>query len=205
MFSATSRRLHDERKRMLGPSYSRSTIYTSRVQLLIQRHVGTLYHFLETITNASKSNSTGHLLVRNIFRALTDDIFTSFAFSEPVGTEFLSQLRVGANTLSDLGMEDLKLWCEDTRESFFMFEREPELRWITWLLLPFPGETKHVRFEAFLSRIINRYEATIASLEKRFSDSEKGVYWRLLTERGALTGQTLNWKQRAAEIMDHLG
>ena len=109
--------------------------------------------------------------------------------------------------MADLEMEDLELWYEGRREKFFFFfVREPEFRWFSGLFAP-KGPSVHARFEKYLSLLIDKYEVTVSPVAKwgEGSRTEHGVHWRLLTWRSPAMGLGLEWRQRAAEIVDHMG
>ncbi|KAL9133991.1 MAG: hypothetical protein Q9175_004829 [Cornicularia normoerica] len=208
MFSFTPRSTHLARKRIFAPVYSRSSIHSPRVQHILRTQTAKLMHFLSNQMTASPTGKSGHLIPRNLIRPLETDFFTAFAFSEAEGTEFLDQLRAGANTTEELGMDIWELWHEDKRDSFFFFESQPEFKHFSNIFAPH-GWRNHVQFEAWVVSVMRQYEDRVSSYLKTESEegasSEKGVYWRLLTHRNSTTGQPLSWRERASEIMDHMG
>ena len=208
MFSFIRRSTHLARKRMFAPVYSRSSIHTPRVQHILRTRTAKLTRFLSSQITASPTGKSGHLIPRNVLRALGADIFTAFAFSDAEGTDFLRELNAGANTMEDLGMDIWELWHEDKRDSFFFFESQPELKRFANFLMPH-GRNVHQKFEAWVVSIMKHYEARVSSYLKTESEdlesSEGGVYWRLLTQKNSGTRKSLSWNERASEIMDHMG
>jgi hypothetical protein len=197
MFSFPSRREHFNRKRIVAPAYLKSSISGPRMQSIIQPKLQKLISFL-------KSQADQPLIVRNIFRALFTDVFTAFAFSEMEGTHFLERLRTGPNTMKQLGMDDLQLWHEDIRDSFFFFESQPGFKYVSHFFIP-QSRPIHRRFEAWITEIINRYEARVEDKLQDKSFSEPGIYWRLLARNNSATVENLGWRERASEIMDQMG
>ena len=227
MFSSLSREFHDQRRRVLSPSYSHMAVYSARVQSIIRQRVETLMKFLDrqTIESSRPSNSSGPLIVRNILRAFTVDVFTAFAFSEDVATNHMARLGSGVNSMVDLQLDDLELWYEDTREGLFFFYREPEFRWARSILAR-KGESLYARFEGYLTVLLFKYQAMhseqASKLRKKETDSEcqstpkrthleqeqytdRCVYASLLTWKNPTTGRGLTWLEGASEMMDHLG
>ncbi|CAF9907734.1 MAG: hypothetical protein ALECFALPRED_003798 [Alectoria fallacina] len=208
MFSFTSRSAHLARKRIFAPVYSRSSIHSPRVQIILRTRTTKLIRFLLHQTSASRTGRTGHLVPRNFFRPFGTDVLTAFAFSDAEGTNFLDELRAGANTMQELGMDIWELWHEDKRDSFFFFESQPELKRFAKLFAPH-GRGVHARFEAWVVSVMKQYEARVSSCLKVESEekesSEQGVYWRLLTYKNHTTRLRLSWNERASEIMDHMG
>ena len=200
--------MHLARKRVFAPVYSRSSIYSPRVQHILTTRTAELTRFLSTQIDIRPSSKSSHLIPRNFLRALGADIFTAFAFSDAEGTNFLGELRAGANTMKDLGMDVWDLWHEDKRDSFFFFESQPELKHLAYFFAPH-GREIHVRFEAWVVSIMKLYEARVSSRTKVESEekesAEQGVYGRLLTYTSPTTRQPLSWDERASEIMDHMG
>lgn len=205
MFSSTSRSTHNARKRIFAPVYSRSSIYSPRVQHILKTRTTKLIQFLLHQSSPNRTGETGHLVPRNVIRALGADIFTAFAFSDTEGTHFLDQLRAGANTMQELGMDAWELWHEDKRDSFFFFESQPGFKRFGDWFAPH-GPSVHARFEAWVVAIMKQYEARVSTCLKVQSEdkeaSEKSVYWRLLTYKSP---QPLSLHERASEIMDHMG
>lgn len=208
MFSCSPRSTHLARKRVFAPIYSRSSIYSPRVQHILKTRTAKLVRFLLHQVSDSPTGVTGHLVPRNSIRALGTDIITAFAFSDVEGTNFLDELRTGANTMQQLGMEVWELWHEDKRDSFFFFESQPGLKRFANFFAPH-GRSIHMRFEVWVEAVIKQYEARVSPCVKVESEekqnSEQGVYWRLLTYKSPTTGQPLTWNERASEIMDHMG
>lgn len=208
MFSFTSRSKHLARKRVFGPIYSRSSMNSSHVQDILKTRTAKLIRFLLHQTSASGTGKSGHLVPRNFIRPLGTDTFTAFAFSDAEGTSFLDELRAGANTMQELGMDNWELWHEDKRDSFFFFESQPELKRFANFFAPH-GRNIHARFEAWVVDIVKQYETRVSSCLKVESKEKEickqGVYWRLLTYKNPATRQPLSWHERASEIMDHMG
>jgi hypothetical protein len=195
MFSFSSSREHSIRRRLVAPAYSKLSISSLRTQSIIQHTLRKLVIYLQSQTDGQP------VIVRNVFRALITDVFTAFAFSEMEGTIFLDKLRTGPNTMKDLGMDDFQLWHEDTRGSFFFFESQSEFKYLSHFFAPHCRQV-HERFEAWITNIINRYEARVKEDE---SFPEHGVYWRLLAGKNSPTVENLGWRERASEIMDQMG
>ena len=208
MFSFTPRSAHRARKRTFAPVYSRSSIHSPSVQHILKSRTAKLAHFLSNQTTTSRTGRSGHLIPRNFIRALESDIFTAFAFSEAEGTNFLNALRPGANTMKEIGMDVWELWHEDKSGSFFFFESQPGLKCFA-RFFALHGRNVHARFEAWVMAIMKQYEARVSSYSKVESEeqesSERGVYWRLLTYKSPANRQPLSWRERASEIMDHMG
>ena len=208
MFSFAPRSAHLARKRVFAPVYSRSSIHSPRVQHILKTRTAQLTHFLAAQITASATGKSGHLISRNFIRPLETDIFTAFAFSDAEGTHFLQELRAGPNTTKEIGMDIWEFWHEDKRDSFFFFESQPELKRFARTFAPH-GRAVHARFEAWVVAIMKQYETRVSSClgegsaEKK--NPEQGVYWRLLTCRDPTTKQPLSWRERASEIMDHMG
>ena len=208
MFSFILRSCHIARKRIFAPVYSRSSMHSPRVQHILKTQTAKLAHFLSNQVTASSTGKSGHLIPRNFIRALGADVFTTFAFSDAEGTNFVDGLQAGANTMEELDMDIWELWHEDKRDSFFFFESQPELKRFTDFFAPH-GRDIHVRFEAWVASVMKQYEARVSSRSKVKSEetecAEQGVYWRLLTHKSPITQQPLSWHERASEIMDHMG
>lgn len=208
MFSFTPRSAHLARKRIFASVYSRSSIHSPYVQHILRTRTAKLIHFLSNQTAANSTGKSGHLIPRNLIRPLGTDIFTAFAFSEAEGTNFLDELRAGANTMEELGMDIWELWHEDKQDSSFFFESQPEFKNFSSLLAPH-GRRNHVRFEAWVVSVMKLYETRMSSCLEVESegrgDLERGVYWRLLTYKSPKARHQLSWRERASEIMDHMG
>ena len=181
MFSFIPRSAHLARKRIFAPAYSRSSIHCPRVQRTIKTRTIKLIRFLSNQTSANPSGTFGYLIPRNIFRALGTDIFTAFAFSDAEGTRYIDELRAGANTMEELGMDVWELWHEDKRDIFRFLENQPEVKHFSKFLAPY-GQAIHSRIEAWVLSVIKQYEARLSSYSKTASKekdcSEQGVYWR---------------------------
>ena len=208
MFSFVPRSTHLARKRIFAPVYSRSSTHGPRVQHILSTRTAMLTQFLSNQTSVSPTGRSGNLIPRNFIRALGTDVFTAFAFSDAESTTYLNELRAGANTMKELGMDIWELWHEDKRDSFFFFESEPGLQVFRSFFAPH-GRDIHVRFETWVESVMRQYEARVSSCFKSECEekgsSEQGVYWRLLTYRSPTTRQPLSWHERASEIMDHMG
>ena len=207
MFSFIPRSAHLARKRVFASVYSRSSIHSPRVQHILRSRTAKFTRFLLNQTTA-KSTGSAYLIPRNCIRALGADIVTAFAFSDAEGTSFLEELRAGANTMEELGMNDWELWHEDKRDSFLFFESQPGLKCFSNIFTP-RGRDAHLRFEAWVASITKQYEARVSLyLETESEDqkhSERSVYWRLLTHKNPTSKASLSWQERASEIMDHMG
>ena len=190
MFSFIPRSTHRARKRIFASVYSRSSIHSPHVQHVFKTRTQKLIQFLSSQTTAIPTGRSGHLIPRNIFRALGTDIFTSFAFSDAEGTGYLDELRAGANSMQELGMDVWELWHEDKRDSFYFFESQPVLNYLSKFFAP-DGQDIHERFEAGVESMMKQYEARVSSCSKPESEGkeggEQGVYWRLLTYESPTT------------------
>ena len=208
MFSFTPRSAHQARKRIFASAYSRSSIHSPHVQRILRTRTAKLIHFISNQIATKSTGSSGHLVPRNLIRPLGTDIFTAFAFSELEGTSFLDELRAGANTIEELGMEIWELWHEDKQDSSFFFESQPEFRNFSNFLAP-QGRRNHVRFEAWVVSVMKFYETRMSSClgveDEGRGDLERGIYWRLLTSTSPKARHQLSWRERASEIMDHMG
>ena len=208
MFSFIPRSDHVRRKRIFAPAYSHSSMHSPRMQHILATRIAKFSRFLLNQTITSSSNDSGRLIPRNLFRALGVDILTAFAFSDADGTNVMDELQTGANTMEEIGIGIWEPWHEDKRGSFHFFESQPEFKYLCSVFAPH-GRDVHVRFEAWVASIMGQYESRlslplqIANEEK--GNPEKGVYWRLLTYRCPNSGQPLSWRERASEIMDHMG
>lgn len=209
MFALCSTKVHNTRRRIIAPSYSKSAICSPKVQSIIRSRASKVLDFLKKEANVNPDQESGPLLVRNVTRAMGVDIFTAFAFSEEDGTTYLDKLASGPNTMEQLGMSDMRLWCEDTRESFFFFESEPEFKRWSRFLAPH-GRSAHRRFESFISNIVGQFDTRAISSVK----DEKGAciknapfspYARLHNWKDPVMGTRLSPSERASEIMDHMG
>ena len=211
MFSLGSKQAHGKRRRILASSYSKTSISHFRVQSIIKTRTARLLRFIEgqISTESSSFGKTGPLVVRNIFRALQSDIFTAFAFSEKSGTAFLERLRSGANTMEDLGMQMMDLCHDERRESFFFWESESPFKYIGRFVAR-KGPVAHAKAQRWLSELVAKYEAALQLEEKdkadeSFSGFHCSPYKKMLVWQNSETGQSLNWNQRASEILDHCG
>ena len=207
MFSFSPCSDHLARKRIFASAYSRSSIHGPHVQRILRTRTEKLIHFLSNQLAAKSTGKSGHLVPRNLIRPLGTDIFTAFAFSEAEGTKFLDELRAGANTMEELGMEIWELWHEDKRDSSFFFESQPEFKSFSNFLAPL-GRRNHVRFEAWVVSVMKLYETRMSCLgleDEGRGDLERGIYWRLLTNTSSKARRQLSWRERASEIMDHMG
>lgn len=211
MFSIASTQAHAKRKRIFASAYSKSAISQYRAQNIIKSRTAKVLDFIgqQTSTNASPLGKSGPVIVRNVFRALQADIFTAFAFSETNGTKFLENLKAGPNTLEDLGMDMMDLFHDDKRESFFFWESEIPIKFLGRFIRP-NGLAAHIRGQRWLGEIICRYETKnkikdVEGDEQQLEKLECGTYNKLLQWRSPETGKSLDWNERASEIMDHMG
>ena len=211
MFSVGSKQAHAKRRRILASAYSKTSISHFNVQSIIKTRIAKLIRFIDAqiSTENSSFGKTGPLVVRNIFRALQSDIFTAFAFSEQSGTVFLERLRSGANTMEDLGMEMMDLCHDERRESFFFWESESPFKYIGRFVAR-KGPIAHAKAQRWLSDLIAKYEAASQPKEKdglgeSFSSLNSSPYKKISTWQNPETGHSLNWNERASEILDHCG
>lgn len=212
MFSAGSSKAHTKRRKILATSYSKTTVSQSRTQEIIKGCVKQLVNFISQQTSQSESSfgKTGPVVVRNAFRALQADIFTACTFSKASGTKFLDNLQVGGNTLEDMDMGMIDLCHDERRDEFFFWESEEPFRRIVRFVKPNAFKT-HMKAQKWLGQMISRYEAEMSSPKdaeyyKRCSSIfQSGTYKKLLQSRSPDTGNSLDWDERASEIMDHMG
>jgi len=212
MFSFASSRAHAERKRILASAYSKTAISQKRVQDLIKARTSKVTRFFEKQTSSDTTfhGNSGPVVIRNVFRALQSDVFTAFAFSDLDGTRYLDNLKKGPNTLEDLGMDDMDLFHDERRDKFFFWESESPFKYVGGLI-GWDGPEAHERAQIWLSKLVRRHENRSSSdkfdrgSEKQMRMFNTGVYDKLLFWRSQGTGQPLDWKERASEIMDHAG
>ena len=212
MFSFASSQAHTKRRRILASSFSKTAISQYRTQNIIKNRVEKLANFIDQQTSRNKSSfgKTGPIVVRNAFRALQADIFTAFTFSEADGTRFLDNLKTGSNTLEDMGMDMLDLCHDEKRDTFFFWESEEPFKRISHFVKP-NALAIHTKAHQWLSKLISRYETNIElSNESRNQREcsktyESSTYKKLLIWRSPDTGESLDWNERASEIMDHMG
>lgn len=213
MFSFKSSQAHITRRRIYAMNYSKSAISQPHVQNIIKTRISTLIRFIaqQTSSTSRTDGKSSPLVVRNLFRALQADVFTAFAFSETVGTNFLDNLGVGrANTSEELGMDLIDLFHEDKRDAFFFWESESPFKYFA-RLLGWDGPVAHMNAETWVSNLISRYEASLQVSpkdmhpmnQKRLGDNS--VYGKMLVWRNTQTGRPLSWEERASEMMDHVG
>lgn len=207
----TTGQAHAKRKRIFASAYSKTSIAQDRTQRLIKSRVSKLLSFIESQTNAVSSDEGGHpVIVRHLFRALQADIFTAFAFSDVEGSAFLDNLKCGANTMEDLGMHDLDLFHDDRREEFFFWESERPFKYVGRFIARNALKT-HARAERWLCDFVSRYESKLELADSlKLSDTgfkmfNGGIFDRLRSHRSPETGQGLQWRERASEVMDHVG
>ncbi|KAI9851005.1 MAG: hypothetical protein M1830_006931 [Pleopsidium flavum] len=211
MFSFKSSQAHITRRRIYAMNYSKSTISQPHVQNIIKTRISQLIRFI-----AQQARSTGRMdgkgspfVVRNLLRALQADVFTAFAFSETVGTNFLNNLDVSrANTSEELGMDVIDLFHEDKRDDFFFWESESPFKYLA-RLLGWDGPIAHNNAETWVSNLVSGYEASLQVapkdmhpvVQKRLGNNS--VYGKMLVWKNPQTGRQLSWEERASEIMDH--
>ena len=211
MFAFNGAQAHRERRRVLAAAYSKSAIAHSRVQGLIKARTTKLVQFIDRqLSDGSASfGFTGPLVIRNLFRALQADILTAFTFSEQLGTTFLDNLKVGPNTIEDLGMEAMDICHDERRDTYFFWESEKPFKHIAHLI-DRRCPMAHAKAQAWLARIAQKFEegekldqegASALFTNRAFND---GVYSRLWRWHDA-RGRALSFKERASEVMDHIG
>lgn len=100
-------------------------------------------------------------------------------------------------------MQDFSLWCEDTREAFFFWLREPEFAWLAkWM----PSiNSQQETYEKYILNIIRQWETLMTGEKEGKEMSLRSVYGRLLSWRSPVDGRALDYKQRASESMDLMG
>lgn len=161
--------------------------------------------FFEEQASTTAGTASFHLIPRNVFRALTVDIITAILFGEITGTAYLARLRCGPNHMGDLGMRDLELWFEDTREGFFIIEPGAQLRWGGYLISK--TGSAHSRFERDVLQVMEAFENLAANAPILDTDQPDKIplYARLLEWEDPETGAAMSREERAAEVMDHMG
>lgn len=213
MFSFKSSQAHITRRRIYARNYSKSAISQQNVQSIIKTRISKLILFIaQQATSLDGSyNESSLLVVRNLCRALQADVFTAFAFSELVGTNFLENLKAGrANTAQELGMDTIDLFHEDKRDTFFFWESESPFKHLA-RLLGWDGPVAHTNAETWVSNLISAFEANFQispknmhpTAQQRLGDSS--VYGKMLLWSHPQTARQLSWEERASEIMDHIG
>ena len=209
MFSFTSSQAHKQRRRIIAAAYSKPAVSHYRVQAIVEIRVAKL---LKSVNNLSGNgevlaSSTRPLVVRNLFRALQADIFTAFAFSEQEGTTFLDDLRVGPNTMEDLGMGMMDLCHDEKRDMYFFWESEKPFKYIAQLL-DRNGPIAHRKAQDWLAGLARKFEERVQLTigpdhpRQNAGGFDQGVYSRLLRWKDD-TGRHLSFKERVSEIMDH--
>ena len=207
MFSFQSSQQHSTRRRIYAKHYSKSAISRPHVQTIVRTRVSKLLHFLADQTNRSSLGKSSPLVVCNLFRALEVDIVTAFAFSELDGTNYLDRLdQSGNHKIEDLGMQTIDLFHEDKRGEFFFWEAESPVKAFNHIFAP-QGQVAHQNAEKWVSNIIDaaesRYNSISCPLEKEWLFGNS-VYGKLLAWRDQ-KNEALTWRERASEIMDHVG
>lgn len=212
MFSSTSHQAHAKRKRIFASTYSKTAVTQDRVQTIIRTRVSKLVDFLERQTKSTRTRSgeDDAVVVRHVFRALQADVFTAFAFSGENGAKFLDHLKPGANTMEDLGMDDLDLFHDERREPFFFWESEKPFKYITNLIAR-QALPQHLKSQRWISELITKCEAELKTRDSTesprqpFQPFDRSVYEKLLHHASGDTGKSLSWLERASEVMDHAG
>lgn len=211
MFSFASSQAHKQRRRVIAAAYSKTTISHHRIQALFKARVAKLLNFLHHQSGNGETlpGSTGPLVVRNLFRALQADIFTAFAFSEQEGTTFLDNLKVGPNTMEDLGMVMMDLCHDERRDIYFFWESEKPFKDIAQLL-DRNGPVAHTKAQAWLAGLAQKFEERVQPTmahdypQQNAGGFNQGVYgslWRWKDD----TRTPLSFKERVSEMMDHTG
>ena len=145
------------------------------------------------------SKQGGPVIIRNITRPLEADIYTAFAFSETVGTKFLDNLKPGANTVDDLGMEQIDLFHDEKRDPYWFWESEaPSISRYLFPRFFREGQYIHEKAEKWILGLMSHYEEAT----KMSKDAPESTYWKMLAWRDVETGKPLTRKERASEIMD---
>ena len=211
MFSFASSQAHKQRRRVFAATYSKSGIAKQRVQNLLKARTAKLLHFIDhqSSSDGFSAGKTGPLVVRNLFRALQADIFTAFLFSEEEGTTFLDNLKVGPNTMEDLGMGMLDLCHDEKRDRYFFWESESPFKYIVHAI-DRNAPIAHLKAQAWLAELAHKFEESerlakrdnCAQEEMRYSD--QGVYSKLLHWED-VNGRPLSFEERASEVLDHIG
>ena len=195
MFSVSAREVHAKRRRLLGSSYSKSAVNRPRVQNIIKSRIGIFMNYIKN--QASRDGSP--VIVRNVTRPLEADIYTAFAFSENEGTDFLKCLTSGANTVDDTGMEQIDLFHDERRETWWFWESEvPSLFRYVFPYVTKGGQRMHAKAEKWISDLMSHYEDGV----KTSKDKSDSTYGRMFAWRDVETGRPLTRAERASEIMD---
>ncbi|MCJ1477951.1 hypothetical protein MMC13_006626 [Lambiella insularis] len=202
MFSFSSAQEHKARRRIYAKEYSKTAVSSFNVQRILKGRVSALYQFLDRLSSQVYDGKTGPIRVCNLFRALQMDVLTAFAFSDSNGTDFLGKLdSSNGQTLAALGMENLELFMEDCRCRYFFWESEAPFRYFSHLIAP-EARLAHKNAEKWISDGISSYEVKwqrSSALMEKDELLNNSIY-------GKLTNATqLTWKERASEIMDHIG
>lgn len=213
MFSFKPSRTHSTRRRIHAMNYSKSAISQPDIQNIIRTRTSALIRSIaqQTSSTGRPNGKSSPLVVRNLFRALQADIFTAFAFSESVGTNFLGNLTVGrANTTEQLGMGVIDLCHEDKRDAYFFWESESPFKYLAHLV-GWDWPVAHVNMETWVLNLISAYESMAQALLKERGPDNKplrtngSVYGKMMAWSHPETGRRLSWDERASEIMDHIG
>ncbi|KAG7004303.1 cell division control protein 45 [Physcia stellaris] len=162
MFSFTSSQAHKQRRRIIAAAYSKPAVSHYRVQAIVEIRVAKLLNSVNNLSGNGEvlASSTRPLVVRNLFRALQADIFTAFAFSEQEGTTFLDDLKVGPNTMEDLGMGMMDLCHDEKRDMYFFWESEKPFKYIAQLL-DRNGPIAHRKAQDWLAGLARKFEERV--------------------------------------------
>ena len=198
---------HIKRRRSLASAYSKTSVTHVSVENIIRTRTSKLLQFIDEqiSTENSSFGKSGPLVVRNMFRALQSDIFTTFAFSGKAGTSFLESLRRDANTMEDQGMKIVN----ERRDRIFFRESEAPFDYFGRVVAS-GGPLLHAKAQEWLSELTAKYKAMSHSGEeacpdKPLSEFNYSPYRKMFTWRNPETRQPLNWNEKASGIMDHTG
>ena len=145
------------------------------------------------------SQQGGPVIIRNVTRALEADIYTAFAFSENEGTNYLANLRPGANTVDDTGMGQIDLFHDEKRDPYWFWESEaPSLFRYVFPYVSRGGQSIHAKAEKWISDLMSHYEEGM----KTSKEAPESTYGKMFSWRDVETGKPLTRKERASEIMD---
>ena len=201
MFSSTSKDIHSRRRRLLGSSYSKTSVHRPRVQNIIKSRIGQLISFVEgQVTLQERSiRKTSPIIIRNVTRPLEADIYTAFAFSEAEGTHFLDNLSNGPNTVDETGMGQIDLFHDEKRDPYWFWEAEAPSLFYRICPFLFPrGHKIHATAEKWISDLMSHYE----DINPITKETHESTYGKMFAWRDSRTGKPLTREERASEIMD---
>ena len=212
MFSFASSHDHKQRRRILQSAYSKTAISADRVQNIIQVRTTKLLRFLDkaATTGSVHFDQGDSIILRNVFRALQADIFTAFAFSDDLGTSYLDNLREGANTTDDLGMNLMDLCHDEKRDPYFFWESELPFKYIARSMGRHSPDL-HNNAHKWLKDLVSAFELRRSRLgnpsyaPNSATNLLSGTWERLSEWRHKDSGTQLDEDERLSEVLDHAG